>query len=277
MPQKLIAAILLLLTLPAMGLVIVPTFEDGDEEQFVWSDMQKAIVLRAIADWDAVIANDETIHVKFNLAEDRNDAWAALWWATGENPPDISGVDLRPWHPTFTHGVMLNLALPMWFDDTLDTDADADENWADVLTAVRHELGHMLGHRHEVYYDNYGTPEQTDPWMDLIAEDVFDPDGLAIPMWGNSHTVRGLMCPDMGYGRYDVAQTAEMLYKAYGYLRPGEVVEITPAAPTVMTPADPDAGATCTTCPMQRFLPWVAGAAGLLLIASLLRRRKPAA
>jgi len=261
----------------AMGLDIVPTFEDGDEERFQWSEMQKAIVLRAIEDWESVIANDETIEVKFNLAEDRENLWAALWWATGENPTDVSNVDLRPWHPTFRHGVMINLALPIWFDESLDTDEDADEHWGDALTAVRHELGHMLGHRHGVYFDDYGTPDQTDPWMALIVEGMFDPDGLAIPMAGHSHTVDGLMCPDLGYGRHGVQPSAEMLYKAYGYERPTETFETTSVSDAVvglLTPTEEDAP-TCFTCPGTRLMIWTGITVGLLALISFARRYRP--
>jgi hypothetical protein len=271
--------ILLLLAIApvAMGLDIVPTFEDGNEERFQWSHLQKAIVLRAIKDWESVIADDKTIHVKFNLAEDRENLWAALWWATGENPTDVSNVDLRPWHPTFTHGVMLNLALPIWFDETPDTDGDANEHWGDALTVIRHELGHMLGHRHGIYFDDYGTPDQTDPWIDMIVDGVFDPDGLAIPMAGDSHTTNGLMCPDLGYGRHGVEQSAEMLYKAYGYARPSETFEtasVSDAVVGLLTPTEDDAP-TCLTCPGTKLMLWAGGALGLIALVSFACRCRP--
>lgn len=211
---------LLLLAGPAVALDIVPTFVNGEGEDEQWTDVRRAVVLQAIADWEAVIGNDETIEVTFHLQHETTNGWFAMWYISGEDIVVARGESLRPWHPDVDHGVIVNLAMPVWFDPTPGTNDDL-EAW-DALTAIRHEMGHMLGHRHAVYYNTQGD-QRSDPWAERIVDGVFDPDGLAVPMANMSHTAEGLMSPSIyPLTRYGVQETAEMLYVAYGYLRPDD-------------------------------------------------------
>ncbi len=210
---------LLTLAVPATALNIVPEFIDGKGDDEQWTDVRRAVVYQAIADWQALIANDETIHVRFLLLHETTTHYFAMWYVAGEDTADAYNQSLRPWHPDLEQGIIVNLTMPVWFDPTPQTDDDLT-NW-DALTAIRHEMGHMLGHRHGVYFDRYGTTSATDPWASRIVDGVFDPEGLAIPMANGSHAARGLMSSDIyPRTRFDVQPTAEMLYVAYGYKRP---------------------------------------------------------
>ncbi len=229
---------LLLLVSPVMALEIVPTFVDGEGADEQWTEVRRAVVYQAIADWQAVIANDETIQVTFLLQHETTNSYFAMWYVAGEDTAGARGQDLRPWHPDLNQGVIINLSMPVWFDPTPETDDDLAK-W-DALTAIRHELGHMLGHRHGVYFEQYGTRNADDPWLALIVDNVFDPEGLAIPMANASHTTSGLMSPNINpRARHGVQTTAEMLYLAYGYERPIDPATIiTRQSDRTVPPAD---------------------------------------
>jgi len=212
----------------AAALEITPTFTDAEGAE--WTDARRAIVHQAIADYEAAIANDGAIAVEMQFGEIDQ---AAMWYTHGEPP---TGQAVRPWSPGLRHVIMINTALAeqLWFDPTPATDGDVPRRRYDALTLIRHEMGHMLGHRNGYGFENWATRDQVDPWMALIDDEgVFDAEGMGVHMargnWGH-WSEDGLMHPRMLPGRrYGVDRTVQMLAVAYGY----ELASTTDAAQTL--------------------------------------------
>lgn len=239
------AVLVALMAGSAAGLDIVPTFVDTEE--VAWTDAKKAVVLQAIADYEAVIDVDETVSVMFSFFDPDEAGVHAMWWGAGEPRRTRS---TRPWTRGLRHGILISyhLANGAWFDPTPATDDDIPADKYDALTVYRHEIGHMMGHRDKYCWDGWGRPDPTDMWMAQIDEDgVFDAEGLAVPMCvGNyGHAAdAGLMNPVVVPGRrYDVTRTVQMLATAYGYpiIEPSEP-ELTVTAPLRLAEAVPDRG-----------------------------------
>ena len=209
--------VVLLAAGPAAALDIIPVFVDSPDRP--WAPHEKAVIHQAIADYEAVIAEPETIRVAFKVHE--GDDHLAMWYGVGE---PANGATIRPWTSQLRHTVALSTAVAdaLWYDLTPATDRDVPDDVWDALTVFRHELGHMLGHRGGYCFDKWATRRQHDPWAALVDKrGVFDPGGLNVPIHGKTlgHTEGGgLMTPVIPPGtRYDVDRTVRMLALAYGY------------------------------------------------------------
>ena len=199
------------------GLRIVPTFTDSAD--LTWTDQRKAVVLHAIADFERVIAENETIAVEFKFYHAETDEYG-MWYGT-DFPPE--GTNMRPWTAGVTQVIMIDansVDTRVWFDPTPSTDDDIP-HMRDALTLVRHELAHMLGHRPGYIIDYDADGQAIDYWADLIdANGVFDPDGLNVPLAdGHDHVDQpDLMNTYLTPGkRYGIDAAVQRLVLAYGY------------------------------------------------------------
>ena len=216
---------------PAAALEITPTFVDAHGAE--WTDARRAVVYQAIADYEAAIGDDGAIAVEIQFGEMDQ---AAMWYTHGE---PATGRTVRPWSRGLRHVIVINagLADALWYDPTPDTDDDVPPDRYDALTLIRHEMGHMMGHRDGYGIEGWGTRRYRDLWMALIDEQgVFDAEGLNVPMasgnWGH-WAVEGLMNQRMLPGRrYRVDRTVQMLSAAYGY-------ELAPAPQPEQTDTQP--------------------------------------
>jgi hypothetical protein len=207
---------LLVLAGPAAALEITPTFTDAEGAE--WTEARRAVVHQAIADYQSAILDEGAMAVEVQFGEMDQ---AAMWYTHGEPP---TGRTVRPWSRGLRHVIVINAALAeaLWYDPTPDTDDDVPADRYDALTLIRHEMGHMMGHRDGYGIEGWGTRRHRDLWMALIDEQgVFDAAGLNVRMargnWGH-WAGEGLMHPRMLPGRrYSVGRTVEMLAAAYDY------------------------------------------------------------
>ncbi len=200
------------------GLDIVPTFTDSAGKE--WTGRRRAVVLRAIADYENGIAEDETIAVEFKFYPAEPGTYA-MWYVI-DFPPE--GTSVRPWTAGLTHVIMIDANGTgdwIWFDETPATDGDVPGRAIDALTLVRHELGHMLGHRPAYCTDFDADGQVIDYWQNLIdADGVFDPGGLNVELaYDREHVVGShLMSYYMTPGRrHGIAAVLRRLVVAYGY------------------------------------------------------------
>ena len=214
-----IAISVLLLCGPAgCGLKVVPTFTDS--AGLTWTEQRKAVVLHAIADYQRVIAEDETVAVEFKFYDSEPGIYG-MWYAINF-PPE--GTPVRPWTECLTHVIMVdanNVDGAVWFDPTPSTDDDIPEGVLDALTLFRHELAHMLGHRPGYVIDYDADGNAIDYWQDQVdADGVFDPGGLNVPLADDLEHVdqADLMNTWLTRGRrYDIDDALQRLVVAYGY------------------------------------------------------------
>ncbi|MHC4563249.1 MAG: hypothetical protein ACYS8X_10810 [Planctomycetota bacterium] len=199
-------------------LKIVPTFTDSGGQ--TWTDRRKAVALQGIADYQRVIADDETIAVEFKFF-DAEPGYYGMWYATGFPP---KGTSVRPWTEGLTHVIMIDansVGGMVWFDPTPSTDDDIPENVFDALTLIRHELTHMLGHRPGYIIDYDADRQATDRWQARIdASGVFDPGGLNVALADDLEHVdeEDLMSYWLTTGRrYDIDDALQRLIVAHGY------------------------------------------------------------
>jgi hypothetical protein len=186
-----------------------------DDNTWVWTDIEKAVVNKAIQDWeDALNQYDVTGVVDFGI--DHRDEYGAAaityGWVWGGSP--AIGDDTRPWQGTGHY--MGVLPHTLWWDPTPETDDDVQGY--DALTIIRHELGHLLGVQDGLYFDDYGTGTHEDKWASEVVGGIFDPGGLNVAMDSGdvSHTNGGLMNAYIYVGqRFDVDLTAAMVAKAF--------------------------------------------------------------
>ena len=75
---RIVIGVLLLWGSVGCGLRIVPTFTDS--AGLTWTDERKAVVRRAIADFEGAIAEDETIAVEFKFFEAEPGLYG-MWYA----------------------------------------------------------------------------------------------------------------------------------------------------------------------------------------------------
>jgi hypothetical protein len=229
------ALVLLSLATSASALTINPTFNDSGG--LTWTDAYKGVVNQAISEWEAVILEPETINITFDFTT--GNSYLGQWSGIR---PDSGGYDLRPWSSNISHTIHFNADLVvdglyhaptdttyyLWFDETPLTDGDQASNEWDALSVARHELGHAMGFINDFYVDNVGTGNAINWWGDQIdSNNVFDPDGLAIPMNGTdwAHVAESglmaqdLMSPDLyNADRHPISATdIAMLATAYGY------------------------------------------------------------
>lgn len=213
--KSVLTAVVLLLISRAHGaLDIVPTFVGCDEHE--WQAHQIAVVDYAIREWESAFDLNEVVEVAFVLAR-ADGQWVAQWYVTGDQPE--TG-DVRPWVPSLRHTIFVACDMGLWWDPTPQSDDDLPIAH-DALTFIRHEIGHMMGHREGLYYNDVDGAGQIDPWAGQIVAGVFDPDGLAVRMVGADmeHTAAGgLMNAEINWrSRMSIDVASQMISVAYGY------------------------------------------------------------
>lgn len=214
-------------------LILSPVFEDSAGE--TWDSVRTGVVNQAIMDWQGVIGgvldtqgSVQSVGVDFtvNFAS-AGDTYLGQWSGSFST---FFGNDVRPWDNFVDHTLTFNADFfngdsgRLWWDPSPGDDGSdkAFEDW-DALTVARHEIGHMLGFT-SLYRDNFGLPNESNPWTDLIENDVFDPTGLNVPMEPGdpSHILADELLMDTelsnAEGRIGISNTElGMLSKAYGY------------------------------------------------------------
>ncbi len=209
-----VALVLLAVTSSASAVLdIVVSFDDN---AYVWTNVQKAVVNQAITDWEDAFSAyvlDETVSFGIDF---RNTGAAAVTYGWDVGWAYLgTGFSSRPWLNTGHYmGIQPGV---MWWDPTPAIDGDGIYGY-DALTLIRHELGHMLGSQPGLYFDNIYTGNQTDVWEDQIVGNTFDPGGLNVSMASgdHGHTNGGLMNAYLYTGqRFEVDQTMAMMALAF--------------------------------------------------------------
>jgi hypothetical protein len=198
----LVGALCVCASVASAGLDIVVSFDDNE---YVWTDIEKAVVNHAIADWEAALSGyalDEV--VSFGIDHRNEGGAAAVTYGWGWGDPVT-----RPWLNTGHYMGVLPWSLT--WDPTPETDDDV--SGYDALNIIRHELGHLLGCQPGLYFD-YGE----DKWTSEIRGTTFDRNGLNVSMVAGDlgHTNGGLMNPYTYVGdRFGVGLTSQMVAKAF--------------------------------------------------------------
>jgi hypothetical protein len=210
----------------ARAIDIVPTFLDGAGQ--AWDSTKRAVINRAISDWDARILNNQTIPVTFDFTNAGTDNYLGLWEGHFDALP--FGANVYPWTAGVQQVVHFNADLmdtsqPNYLLFTTGSVPFAD--W-DALSITRHELGHMLGFTDGLYFNSLGNADQTDKWTSHISGTTFDPGGLNVHLdapdnlshtLDSGSTANDLMNPALlnGQRRTITAIDQAMLEKAYQY------------------------------------------------------------
>lgn len=208
----------LALSSPTWALDINPIFNDNGAA--TWTATQKSVVYQAIADWEAIIGNDESFDVTFDFTTDGT--YLGQW---AGSVTYFNGDDILPWYTGVTHTVHFNADKALWWDTTPTTDDDIDGSQWDALSVARHELGHAMGYT-SLYTSSAGDDSKRyyDAHVDSDAV-VFDAGGLDIDLAASDNIYHvaqsydNLMSPALTNGvRRDIdAMNLDMLSLAYGY------------------------------------------------------------
>lgn len=204
-PFHLAAALLPLLAASAAhAFTITPDYQAPQD----WTPDQQAVLQQAITDWTSDIAfadgNTQNINVTVYMTDAGEGTYLAQWQFGGTLPGEF------PYSPGISDWIAVNTFYLSQDSFALTGPVPSDEY--DMLTVFRHELGHMLGFAPGVY----------DNWSPLISNNIFDPNGLAIPMNADGAHVDlpdDLMYFSLDPGvRKDISTTdLAMLSTAYGY------------------------------------------------------------
>jgi hypothetical protein len=200
---------------PARAMIITPTFTNP----FVgnaWTSQEEAVVYQAISDWTSRIAfadgNNQQINVNFYFTSAGTGAGTYLTqWQYSE-----TNIAQFPYSPTITHNIAVNSDyLPL---DSFSLAGPVTGEY-DMLTAIEHEIGHMMGFAPGAYFDS---PVSDNKWTSHIINHVFDPGGLNVPLFpDDAHVdVAGdLMYSSLGPDeRRPISdRDLQMLALAYGY------------------------------------------------------------
>jgi hypothetical protein len=223
-------SLILLLAGPAGALVINPTFTDGAGQTWNSDPARKAVIDRAIADWDSSLFDKQTVNVDFIFTHAGANSYLAEWFGSGSF---AAGANIYPWTPGAVHTVAFNVdffnsANSLWFDPTPATGGDLPAKSWDALTVTRHELCHMMGFSSAYYVDNFSQAGEHDRWTDHIVGTTFDPNGINVQLAGANNlshladsgpTKGDLMAPALANGvRRPISQTdLSMLALAHNY------------------------------------------------------------
>ena len=200
----------------AHAFIITPIYITNITGTF--SPQEQALVNQAAADWTSRLSlgggNNQNISVRFQLDHGGTDPNFGAFlgqWTYLTSGGSISS----PYDSNITQVITLNVDFLPQFYEGLAPPSPTDGY--DVLTILRHELGHMLGFYPGLYSDANG-----DKWASHITGTTFDPAGLNVPMNADlAHTnVPGdLMYFSLPQGiRRDVSDTnLQMLSLAEGY------------------------------------------------------------
>jgi hypothetical protein len=198
-----LVVVLMWASVASAGLDIVVSFDDN---AYVWTPIEKAVVNQAITDWEEAFADykiDETVSFGIDHRDEGGAAGVTYLWSWGDPVT-------RPWLNTGHYMGILPWSLT--WDATPTTDNDV--TGYDALHVVRHEIGHMLGVQAGYSFD----PGWYDLWTSEIVGNTFDPGGLNVGMnpGDYGHTSGGLMDAYVPWGqRLDVGLTSLMLAKAF--------------------------------------------------------------
>ncbi len=188
---------------PAHAFTITPIYEVPSD----WTTDQQAVVNEAITEWTSDIAfpdgNSQNINVEMYMTDGGEGTYLAEWQFAGSLPVQYP----------YSFGITDYIAINTFYlsQDSFSLDGPVAGEY-DMLTALRHEMGHMLGFAPGVY----------DNWENEITNGVFDPNGLAIPMAADEAHVNlpdDLMYFSLEPGvSKDISTTdLDMLNVAYGY------------------------------------------------------------
>jgi hypothetical protein len=190
----------------AGAFTITPTFS-GDS----WTNSQQSVVFQAITDWTSRLqfpdGNIQDIPITFQLTPvgTQSGAFLAQWQYQGDIPVP------HPYSPDITHTIVINSSFQSVESYSLQGPVAGQY---DMLTAIRHELGHSLGFVADAYADS--------TWLLHVAGGAFDPGGLNVPIMEDCAHVNNstdLMYYALPTGvRRDISDTdVAMLSLGYGY------------------------------------------------------------
>jgi hypothetical protein len=167
---------------PCWAVQIIPHYVDAAGQSWLTDPARKAVIEQAVVEWETRVKDEGTFDVTFTFAS--SGSFLGQWQGGGSF---TVGTDVYPWTAGLTHTVTFNAAYltgnpSMWWDPTPATGGDVPTNRWDVLSTVRHELGHALGFTTGLYVNNFGTPGQVDRWKSHVSGSTFDPGGLNVSL-----------------------------------------------------------------------------------------------
>jgi hypothetical protein len=196
-------------------MIITPIFINPDAGS-PWTAQQQAVVNQAISDWTSRVAfaNGNNQHISINFyftpAGTGPGTYLTQWQYTETNIAQF------PYSPTITHNVAVNSDyLPL---DSFSVAGPVSGEY-DMLTAIEHELGHMMGFAPGAYFDSAVSDNK---WLSHVTDHDFDPAGLNVPLFPDDAHVNvagDLMFSTLGPGvRRPISdRDLQMLSLAYGY------------------------------------------------------------
>lgn len=219
--RKRILGTLFLATAAATGraFTITPTYQNLNPT-VTWTDDEMAVVNQAITDWTSHVAfadgNTQDIPVTFKLVSAGTGPGAFLTqWSFNQTV-----LTAFPYSPGITHTISLNTDFLSVDSFSLDGPVVGEY---DILTAMEHEIGHMLGFAPGVYDTDPFSPNEWNVHLSSTPDGlVFDAGGLNVPMNPDGAHVDlpdDLMYTSLGGDtRRAISETdLDMLALAYGY------------------------------------------------------------
>ena len=164
---------------PLTALTINPTFTNSAGQ--TWTPTRIITAQAAIDDFESLLTDAVSIDIEFDFVAAGTTNYLGQWSAGFSA---ALGTDIYPWSPQVTHTIHLNASKvgDLFFDATPSDDGDLPFGDWDALSVLRHELGHALGFTDDFYVDNFATGTEFDKWGVHIVTNVFDPNGLNVPL-----------------------------------------------------------------------------------------------
>jgi hypothetical protein len=198
----------------AHAFVITPFYPDAAS----WTPDEQTVVQQAITDWTSSLRLDGTnkqnitIVFAFSNAGNAQGDYLAEWVGSLVDPANAQ----TPYSGGVLHTIYVNADFQSQDSWSLATPVPGAGLY-DMLTVIRHELGHALG-----FAPGYYTLNGVDRWLSHVSNGVFDPGGLNVPMdatYAHVNIIGDLMYPVLERDtREDITQTdLAMLSLAYGF------------------------------------------------------------